>query len=152
MSCQWCNADFSDLPENRKSSLSESERAEIEDNARKVILTTAPNLEGYRVVETLEIITAECVFGMNILRDVFAGLRDVFGGRSESSQKVLSDARKTCLKELKKEAAEIGAHAVIGVDLNYNEFSGGGKSMLFLVATGTAVKIEPVKPDCPGPN
>jgi uncharacterized protein YbjQ (UPF0145 family) len=81
---------------------------------------------------------------MNIFRDLFAGLTDIFGGRSASSQKILRDARKLCIRELKKEAAELGADAVIAVDLDYSEFSGGGKSMLFLVASGTAVKIEPL--------
>jgi uncharacterized protein YbjQ (UPF0145 family) len=116
--------------------------AEFEKSTRQIILTTAPNLEGYRVVETLEIVTSECVFGMNMFRDIFAAFTDTFGGRSEASQKVLRDARKTCLLELKKEAAQIGADAVIAVDLDYNEFSGGGKSMLFLVASGTAVRVE----------
>jgi len=114
----------------------------FELNVSKIILTTAPSLEGYKVIETLEIITAECVYGMNMLRDIFASFTDIFGGRSESSQRVLRDARKTCLNELKKEASILGADAVIAVDLDYSEFSGDGKSMLFLVASGTAVKIE----------
>ena len=82
---------------------------------------------------------------MNMFRDMFAGLRDIFGGRSDASQKILRDARKTCLLELKKEAYMIDANAVIAVDLDYSEMSGGGKSMLFLVASGTAVKVEPIK-------
>ncbi len=109
------------------------------------ILTTSNYLEGYKVLVTIEIITAECVFGMNIFRDLFAGLRDVVGGRSNATQKVLRDSRKTCLNELRKEADSIGANAVIGVDLDYNEFSGGGKSMLMLVASGTAVKVEKIE-------
>lgn len=64
------------------------------------------------------------------------------GGRSESSQKVLRQARHTCLSELKREAAKIGANGVIAIEMNYSEFSGEGKSMLFLVATGTAVLVE----------
>lgn len=80
---------------------------------------------------------------MNIFRDYFAAVTDIFGGRSSATQRVLRDARKTCLAELKKEADELGANAVIAVKLDYSEFSGGGKSMLFLVASGTAVVIEP---------
>lgn len=110
-----------------------------------VILTTAPWLEGYRVVETVEIVTSECVYGMNIFRDFAAGITDALGGRSESTQNVLRDARKTCLTELKKEALNAGANAVIAVDLDYSEFSGQNKSMLFLVASGTAVKVEKIK-------
>jgi len=79
-----------------------------------------------------------------MFRDIFASLSDVFGGRSNASQKILRDARKICLRELKKEAMEIGADAIIAIKLDYNEFSGAGKSMLFLVASGTAVKIEPM--------
>ncbi|MCI0488838.1 MAG: YbjQ family protein [Blastocatellia bacterium] len=145
LSCEYCNADFSDLPENRKAALSASEEAEIKKRATAVILTTANNLEGYRIVETLEIITAECVYGMNLFLDLFVGLSDVFGGRSQTSQRMLRDARRTCLNELKREAAEVGANAVIAVDLDYSEFSGKGKSMLFLVASGTAVKVERIE-------
>lgn len=109
-----------------------------------MILTTAPSLDGYKVVETLDIVTAECAFGMNIFRDFFAGITDVVGGRSNATQKVLRDTRKVCLNELRKEAAMIGADAVIAVKLDYSEFSGKGKSMLFLVASGTAVKIDKI--------
>jgi uncharacterized protein YbjQ (UPF0145 family) len=127
---------------------SEDERnavqSELESRVKQIICTTAPKLEGYRITQTLEVITAECVFGMNIFRDLFASVTDIIGGRSKASQKVLRDARRTCLFELKREAAEIGADAVIAIDLDYNEFSGGGKSMLFLVASGTAVKVEPI--------
>lgn len=108
----------------------------------EIILTTAPSIEGYKITKTIEIVSAECVFGMNIFRDMFAGVRDIFGGRSEASQKVLKDAKNKCLRELKKEAYLSGGNAVIGVDLDYSEFSGRGKSMLFLVASGTAVTIE----------
>ena len=100
-----------------------------------IILTTETVMSGYKITKRIEIITAECVFGMNIFRDFFAGVRDIFGGRSGSSQKVLRDARQQCLEELRKESEALGA--------NYSEMSGGGKSMLFLVASGTAVIAEP---------
>ena len=109
--------------------------------AERVILTTSSHLEGYRVTEHIDIVSAECVFGMNVLKDMFAGFRDFFGGRNKSSQNALRDARKTCLDELRKEAESVGANAIIGIDLDYSEISGDGKSMLFLVATGTAVKV-----------
>jgi uncharacterized protein YbjQ (UPF0145 family) len=109
------------------------------DNMR---VTTAFTVAGAEVEMELDIVTAECAFGMNVFRDMFAGMRDIVGGRSEATQKVLRDARKTCLAELKKEAAAVGADAVIGVDLDYSELSGSGKSMLFLVASGTAVKLK----------
>ncbi len=78
---------------------------------------------------------------MNVFKDFFTGVRDFFGGRSNTAQEVLRGARKTVLSELKKEAALVGANTVIAVDLDYSEISGAGKSMLFVVATGTAVKI-----------
>lgn len=111
----------------------------FETKCSEVILTTSQLLDGYRT-EVIEVITAECVFGMNIFRDFFAGLSDVFGGRSKSTQNILRDARVVCLNEMKKEAARVGANAVIAMNLDYSEFSGGGKSMLFLVASGTAVR------------
>ncbi len=79
---------------------------------------------------------------MNIFKDFFAGVRDIFGGRSAATQGVLRDARKVVLTELRREAYSVGANAVVGVDLDYSEFSGGGKSMLFLVASGTAVQLK----------
>lgn len=115
-----------------------------EDNTidAPVILTTAQSLEGYKVIETLEIVTAECCYGMNLFLDLFTSTSDIFGGRSKITQKMLRDARRKCLHELKREAFDIGANAVIAVDLDYSEFSGKGKSMLFLVASGTAVKVQ----------
>ena len=78
----------------------------------RLILTTAPTVANQEIESELEIITAECVFGMNIFRDLFAGIRDIFGGRSTASQRVLKDARKTCLRELKIAAMEWAINAV----------------------------------------
>jgi len=105
----------------------------------KIILTTevAINID---IIDRIEIITAECVLGMNIFKDIAASFTDVLGGRSVSTQKTLRDLRTTVLYELKREAYELGANMVVGVDLDYSEFSGGKKSMLFLVASGTAIK------------
>ena len=85
--------------------------------------------------------TAECAFGMNIFKDLFAGIRDIVGGRSEAVQNTMRDSRRTALYELKKEAHMVGANAVVGVDLDYMEMSTAG-SMVLLVASGTAVVIE----------
>lgn len=115
----------------------------IDELAKDLVLTTETVAHGYKVEQRIEIITAECVFGMNLFRDFFAGIRDVIGGRSAASQKVLRDSRRTCLTELRREALMVGANGVIAVDLDYNEISGDGKSMLFVVASGTAVTISP---------
>ncbi|HAF44682.1 MAG TPA: hypothetical protein DCK83_07020 [Gallionellaceae bacterium] len=106
--------------------------------------TTAPQLEGYRIVDHREIITAEYVGGVNVIREFFASITDAIGGRSGSLQDELREARESCLVNLKAEADRLGANAVIGVDLDYSEISGGGKSMLFLVASGTAVVVEKI--------
>ncbi|MDA8722861.1 heavy metal-binding domain-containing protein [Planktomarina temperata] len=107
-------------------------------NSITLTTETAPNLN---ITKRIEIVTAECAFGMNIFKDLFAGVRDIVGGRSEAVQKTMRDSRKTVLYELKKEAYEVGANAVVGVDLDYVEMSSVG-SMVMLVASGTAVVIE----------
>jgi uncharacterized protein YbjQ (UPF0145 family) len=104
-----------------------------------ILLTTSSQIDGLTITKYIDIITSECAFGMNVFKDFFAGVSDFFGGRSGSTEKVLRDARITCLNGLRKEAAMLGADAVIAVKLDYSEFSGKGKSMLFLVASGTAV-------------
>jgi uncharacterized protein YbjQ (UPF0145 family) len=105
-----------------------------------VLLTTetAPNL---KITKRIEIVTAEVAYGMNIFKDLFAGVRDIVGGRSEAVQKTMRDARRTALYELKKEAHTVGANAVVGVDLDYVELQ-GATNMVMLVASGTAVVIE----------
>lgn len=115
----------------------------IDEIAKDLIVTTEFSMAEYTVTQRIEVITAECVFGMNLFKDFFAGIRDIFGGRSSSSQKVLRDARRTCLTELRREALIVGANAIVGVDLDYSEISGDGKSMLFVVVSGTAVTVEP---------
>ena len=104
-----------------------------------VTTETAPNLN---IIQRIEIVTAECAFGMNIFKDLFAGVRNIVGGRSEAVQKTMRDSRRAALYELKKEAYEVGANAVVGVDLDYVELAGTGSSMVMLVASGTAVVNE----------
>ncbi|MBA4382193.1 MAG: hypothetical protein C0406_06460 [Sideroxydans sp.] len=119
-------------------------REKLNAGITNVITTTTHSLEGYRVIQTLEIITAEYVAGVNIFADMLAGVRDVVGGRSGVLQDSLRNARVVCLANLKSDAYTLGANAVIGVNLDYSEISGGGKSMLFLVASGTAVIVEKI--------
>lgn len=126
----------------RTGDYSELSIAEIEVLSRNIIVTTETVMQGYNVVNRFDLISSECVFGMNIFQDFFAEIRDIWGGRSAASQKVLREARHVCLMELRREALILGANAVIGVSLDYSEMSGKGKSMLFLVATGTAVEVD----------
>jgi len=150
--CTVCQKDFEDFGHqnltvcmncNKPSSTEQNKM--YEEKAKKLKnfpLTTSIQFAKYEVEDELGIVTAECVFGMNLFRDVFASIRDVVGGRSSASQKVLRDLRDTCLTELKQEAFDLGADGVLAVDLDYQEFSGQGKGMLFLVASGTAVKFK----------
>ena len=147
----YLNTKLSALNERIKNNLSEIEKRKdslttknfkIIRGPNEVVLTTetASNL---KVLKRLDVITAECVYGMNIFKDILASLSDTFGGRNKSIQNTLRDARRTALTELRKEAYSLGANAVIGIDLDYSEISGGGKAgMLFIVASGTAVIIE----------
>lgn len=119
--------------------------AEFAEEARRILVTTAPTLPGRRIVETLDVITGECVFGINMFRDLLVGLTDVFGGRSETTQKALRDARKVCLHDLRAEAAALGGNAVIAVSFSYNAL-GHNESIIMMVASGTAVRVEPLAP------
>lgn len=112
------------------------------DKLQNIILTTTPDVPNRRVSEVIDVITAESVFGVNLFQDFFSGVRDIVGGRAKGQQSILREARKVCLEELRMDAASIGADAVVGIDLDYSEISGGNKSMLILVASGTAVRLD----------
>jgi uncharacterized protein YbjQ (UPF0145 family) len=105
-----------------------------------MITSTTPSIEGRPIQEYLGIVTGEAVVGANIFRDLFAGIRDIVGGRSGSYEHVLADARKTALLEMENAAQALGADAVVGVDLDY-EVLGANNGMLMTTASGTAVKL-----------
>lgn len=121
------------------------DRYELHKKIGNIQLTTAPSLEGYRIVKTETVIGAECAFGMNVFKDIFTSVTDFTGGRSGALQNTLRDARNRCLEDLRLEAYEAGANAVVAVDIDYSEFSGGGRAMLFVAASGTAVIVEPLE-------
>ena len=104
-------------------------------------LAATPIIEGKRIVKYYGIVSGETIIGANVFRDLFASIRDIVGGRSGSYEEVLRMAKDTALKEMEAQAAQMGANAVIGVDLDY-ETVGGSGSMLMVTANGTAVKIE----------
>ena len=106
-----------------------------------MLATTTPTIEGKRITKYYGIVTGETIIGANLFRDFFASIRDIVGGRSGSYEEVLRMAKDTALKEMGAQAAQMGANAVIGVDLDY-ETVGGSGSMLMVTANGTAVKIE----------
>lgn len=106
-----------------------------------MLVTTTNTVEGRRILEYKGLVAGEAILGANIFRDLFASIRDIVGGRSGSYEKVLNDARQTAIGELTDKAAELGANAVIGVDLDYETIGSNG-SMLMVTAAGTAVRIE----------
>ena len=105
-----------------------------------MIITTTHNIEGHRITEYLGVVTGEAVLGSNFLRDFFAKVRDVVGGRSGAYEKELAKARETAFREIEEEALEVGANAIVGIDLDY-EVMGETGSMLMVSVSGTAVKI-----------
>lgn len=105
-----------------------------------MLLTTTPAIEGKPIQQYIGIVTAETIIGANIFKDIFAGIRDIVGGRSGTYERVIEEARQSALAELQQKAQAMGANAVVGIDLDF-ETVGSGGSMLMVVATGTAVKI-----------
>lgn len=102
--------------------------------------TTTPTIEGQRITQYLGIVTGEAILGANILKDLFAGIRDIVGGRSGTYERELEQARKIALQEMEAEAAQRGANAVVGVDLDYAVL-GAQNGMLMVSASGTAVRL-----------
>ncbi len=105
-----------------------------------MILTTTSTVEGHPVKEHKGIVFGETIIGANIIKDFFASIRDIVGGRSGAYEKVLAEAREIALKEVEDRAKQLGANAVIGIDLDY-EVIGANGSMLMVSASGTAVVI-----------
>lgn len=105
-----------------------------------MIVTTTNTIEGNPIQQYLGVISSETIIGANIFKDIFAGLRDIVGGRSGTYERVIQEAKQTALNELQQKAAAVGANAIVGVDLDF-ETVGGKGSMLMVVATGTAVKV-----------
>ena len=105
-----------------------------------VLLTTTPTIEGQPIREYKGIVTGETIIGANFMKDLFAGIRDIIGGRSGSYEKVLREAKDTALAEMEQRAASMGANAVVGIDVDY-ETVGQSGSMLMVAVSGTAVVI-----------
>ncbi|MDR2968023.1 MAG: heavy metal-binding domain-containing protein [Tannerellaceae bacterium] len=103
-----------------------------------MLLTTTNTLEGKEITRYFGIVSGETIIGANIVKDFFAGITDIVGGRSGSYEKVLKQAKETALQEMAEQASGMGANAVIGIDLDY-ETVGSGNTMLMVTAAGTAV-------------
>jgi len=105
-----------------------------------MILTTTPSVEGRTIAEYKGIVFGEVISGVNFLKDFASSIRDIIGGRSNTYEKELVSARENALNELSQRAAQLGADAVVGIDIDY-EVLGQGNGMLMVTASGTAVKL-----------
>ena len=105
-----------------------------------MIVTTTESIEGRRITYYKGIVSGEAIIGANIFRDMFAGIRDIVGGRSGSYEKILQDAKEAAIEDMTEQAKGLGAHAIVGVDLDY-EVLGKENGMLMVVANGTAVTL-----------
>ena len=108
-----------------------------------MIVTTTPTVEGYPVTQYLRVVCGETIAGVNALKDMAAGFRNLVGGRSQTYEAELVQARESALAEMVQRAQELGAEGVVGVDLDY-ETLGADNGMLMVTASGTAVRFSPV--------
>ena len=104
-------------------------------------VTTTPSIEGRKITKYCGVVAGEAILGANLFKDLFAGIRDLVGGRSATYERELQRARDIALQEMQEKAAALGGNAVVGVDLDY-EVLGQGNGMLMVSASGTAVVIE----------
>ncbi len=108
-----------------------------------MLVVTTHNIEGRRITRYLGLVSGEAILGANIFRDLFASIRDIVGGRSAAYEQELRKAKGIAIEEMEAEAAQLGANAVVGVDLDYETISmGSGGGMLMVSASGTAIVIE----------
>lgn len=105
------------------------------------MISTTPSVEGRKVVKYYGIVSGEAILGANLFKDIFAGIRDIVGGRSGAYEAELRKAKAIALQEMAEEAERLGANAILSVDLDY-ETVGQGGSMLMVSASGTAVLLE----------
>ncbi len=106
-----------------------------------MLITTTPNIEGKRITDYIGLVNGEAIIGANIVKDFFAGIRDVVGGRAGAYEQGLREAKSIAIREMMEQATRLGANAIVGVDLDYQTIGGNG-SMLMVSANGTAVTIE----------
>ena len=105
-----------------------------------MILTTTNNLENRKITNYKGVVTGETIIGANFIKDFFAGIRDIVGGRSGSYEKVLREAKDSAMSEMVDRARELGADAIVGIDLDYETVRPNG-GMLMVTASGTAVQL-----------
>lgn len=107
-----------------------------------MLTVTTNNIEGKRIKEYKGVVFGEIIAGINVIKDIAAGLSNFFGGRSGSYEQELVMAREQALQEMEQRAAQLGANAIIGVKVDYEAISNQGSNMLMVIASGTAVVAE----------
>jgi len=115
----------------------------LENLLRDVILTTTPSIEGYNIIEYLGVDTAEVVLGTGLLSEISTDFQDFFGGRSTSFELKLANAKSLALQKIQAAALKKGANAIVGVDIDYTEFTG---NRIGIIISGTSVKISKIEP------
>ena len=105
-----------------------------------MLTVTTPSLEGKKILKYHGLVSGEAILGANIFQELFAGIRDIVGGRSAAYEQELRKAKEIALREMEGEAVRLGANAVVGVDLDYETIGKG--TMLMVSASGTAVTVE----------
>lgn len=105
-----------------------------------MILSTTPTIEGKTIREYRGVVTGETIIGANLFKDFMAGIRDIVGGRSSAYERVLREAKDTSMKEMQERAEQLGANAIVGIDIDY-ETIGEANSMLMVAVSGTAVVV-----------
>ena len=109
-------------------------------NFKIMVLSTTPTIEGHTIREYKGVVTGEKIIGANMFKDLFAGIRDIVGGRAGSYEKVLREAKDEAMREMMERAQMLGANAIVGIDLDYETIGANG-SMLMVAASGTAVVL-----------
>lgn len=105
-----------------------------------MLISTTPSIEGRQIREYKGVVTGEAIIGANFFKDIKAGIRDILGGRSGAYERVLRNAKNTAMREMEERAEELGANAIVGIDLDY-ETIGPDNAMLMVCSSGTAVVI-----------
>jgi uncharacterized protein YbjQ (UPF0145 family) len=106
-----------------------------------MVMSTTNSLESKEITNYLGVVTGEAILGANIFKDIFAGIRDIVGGRSSSYERELQEARRLAFAEMEEKANRVGANAIVGIDIDYETIGANG-SMLMVSVSGTAVRAE----------
>ncbi len=106
-----------------------------------MLITTTSTVEGKKIIKYIGLVNGEAIIGSNFVKDFFAGIRDVVGGRAGAYEQGLREAKSIAIREMMEQAQRLGANAVIGVDLDYQTIGSNG-AMLMVSANGTAVQLE----------